>query len=125
MLTTLGYVLKNLGRQKLRTILSSLGVVLGVWLVVVFHAIAAGSLSTTQAMLKGVYQGIRGLVWRLVEQYAERYGAYPTVIATGGDAPLLFDGDQLIDRIVPELTLRGIATTARLALSADDADLPR
>ena len=75
--------------------------------------------STAQAMLKGVFHGIRGTVWRLVEQYAERYGAYPQVIATGGDADLLFKHDELIDSIVPDLTLRGIAVTARHALSAD------
>ncbi len=75
--------------------------------------------STAQAMLKGVFHGIRGMVWQLVEQYAERYGAYPQVIATGGDADLLFKDDELIDSIVPDLTLRGIAVTARHALSAD------
>jgi len=69
--------------------------------------------NTRDAMLQGVFHGIRGLVWRLVERYAERYGAYPTVIATGGDAELLFDQDELIDRTVPELTLMGIAVSVR------------
>lgn len=75
--------------------------------------------STTQAMLQGVYHGIRGMIWRLVEQYAERYGAYPMVIATGGDAKLLFDNDELIDRIVPDLTLMGIEAAVRQALTTD------
>jgi len=78
--------------------------------------------STAEAMLHGVFHGIRGAVQRLAETYAERYGAYPLVIATGGDAPMLFEGDELIDRIVPGLTLMGIAASARHALSADDAD---
>jgi type III pantothenate kinase len=78
--------------------------------------------STSQAMLNGVFHGIRGMVWKLVEQYAERYGAFPMVIATGGDAPLLFERDELIDRIVPDLTLLGIAAAARYALAGDDAD---
>jgi len=51
MLTLVGYVLKNLGRQKLRTVLSVFGVMLGVWLVVIFTAISAGALRTQQAML--------------------------------------------------------------------------
>jgi len=51
MLTLLGYVFKNLGRQKLRTALAALGVTLGVWLVVVFSAVSAGALQTAQAML--------------------------------------------------------------------------
>ncbi|MEM7230237.1 MAG: type III pantothenate kinase [Planctomycetota bacterium] len=75
--------------------------------------------STGQAMLRGVYDGIRGMVWRLVEQYAQHYGAYPTVIATGGDADTLFANDELIDRIVPDLTLHGIAAAARHALAGD------
>ncbi len=75
--------------------------------------------STAQAMLKGVYQGIRGMVARLIEQYAEDYGAFPKVIATGGDAKLLFENDDLIDAIVPDLTLLGMAITARHALAAD------
>jgi type III pantothenate kinase len=49
--------------------------------------------NTAEAMLQGVTQGIRGLVWRLVEQYAEAFGAYPMVIATGGDAEELFSDD--------------------------------
>lgn len=80
--------------------------------------------NTAQAMLQGVYHGIRGMVRQLTEQYAEQYGAYPLVIATGGDAQHLFGNDELIDRIVPELTLLGINVAARYALSGDDADAP-
>lgn len=69
--------------------------------------------NTRQAMLQGVVHGIRGLVWKLVERYAEQYGAYPTVLATGGDAELLFAEDELVDRVVPELTLMGIAVSVR------------
>ena len=76
--------------------------------------------NTAQAMLHGVYDGIRGLVWRLVEKYSERYGAFPMVIATGGDAEALFGDDELVNRIVPELTLRGIAVAARHALTEDE-----
>lgn len=82
--------------------------------------------NTAEAMLRGVYHGIRGMVWKLTEQYAERYGAYPTIIVTGGDAEALFEGDELIDRIAPDLTLLGIEVAARHALSGnvdEDADL--
>lgn len=75
--------------------------------------------STTQAMLKGVYHGLRGAVQRFVELYAAAHGAFPRVIATGGDAPLLFEGEELIDAIVPDLTLFGIAAAARHALAGD------
>jgi len=51
MLTLFGYVLKNLGRQKLRTALAASGVMLGVWLVVVFSAISSGVTQTAESML--------------------------------------------------------------------------
>jgi type III pantothenate kinase len=78
--------------------------------------------NTSEAMLRGVYEGVRGLVWKLVERYAEAYGAYPLVIATGGDAEDLFGQDELVNRIVPDLTLQGMAVAARHALAADDSD---
>lgn len=73
--------------------------------------------STSQAMQQGVYFGMRGLVWKLVERYAEAYGAFPQVVATGGDAEILFKDDELINNIVPDLALLGIAETVRVAVS--------
>lgn len=90
-----------------------------------FHAPDAAEAfgrNTAQAMYHGVFHGIRGMVQRLTEQYAEAYGAYPLVVATGGDAPTLFEGEPLVDRIVPDLTLLGIAVAARYALS--DGETP-
>lgn len=69
--------------------------------------------STGEAMLSGVFHGLRGAVRELAEKYAETYGAYPQVIATGGDADLLFEGYELVEAIVPTLTLRGLAVTRR------------
>jgi type III pantothenate kinase len=77
--------------------------------------------NTAQAMYQGVFHGIRGMVQRLVEQYAQAYGAFPMVIATGGDAQALFEKDELVDRIVPDLTLLGIAAAAKHALSDEDS----
>ena len=77
---------------------------------------------TAQAMALGVAGAIRGLVHYLIDRYAEAYGAYPRVVATGGDAALLFDGDDLIEHIVPDLTLVGMVAAAEAleALSDDD-----
>lgn len=75
--------------------------------------------NTVEAMRSGVYHGLRGLVKELLEQYAEAAGAYPMVVATGGDAALLFEGDELIDRIAPHLTLLGMAITLKKAVEAE------
>jgi len=73
--------------------------------------------TTPDAMLHGVYFGVRGMVRTLVERYAERFGAYPHVIATGGDAALFFEDDDFVEVIVPDLTLRGIALTTVAAVA--------
>jgi type III pantothenate kinase len=65
--------------------------------------------STEQAILQGVYHGIRGGVKEMVEQYAVKLGNWPDIIATGGDAAALFAGWELIHAISPDLTLYGIA----------------
>ena len=65
--------------------------------------------STEQAILLGVYHGIRGMVKELVENYATELGRWPDVIATGGDAQALFADWELIHAVAPDLTLYGIA----------------
>jgi type III pantothenate kinase len=65
--------------------------------------------STTEAMRRGVYDAIRGLVKEFAEGYATRLGQWPEVIATGGDAKALFEDWELIHAISPDLTLYGIA----------------
>lgn len=77
---------------------------------------------TTQAMLHGVYYGVRGAVRHLAERYAEAYEAYPPIIVTGGDAPIIFDADELIDRIIPDLTLWGIEAACRKGMLSDALD---
>ena len=75
--------------------------------------------NTTQAMLVGVFHGLRGAVRNIVEQYAVATGMYPAVIATGGDASLLFEGDEFIERVIPELTLMGISASLRQLAQAE------
>jgi type III pantothenate kinase len=76
-------------------------------------------LDTRHAMLLGATNAVRGLVRETIEQFASAYGAYPQIIATGGDAGALFDGDDLIEHIVPDLQLFGIAD-AFAAASRDE-----
>lgn len=78
--------------------------------------------NTVEAVRSGLFHGLRGAVRELVEGFAEMTGIYPVVVATGGDADMLFRDYPLIERIVPDLTLQGIAVTTRAALSGDDAE---
>jgi type III pantothenate kinase len=65
--------------------------------------------STGEAIHLGVYHGIRGMVKELVESYATDLGNWPDVIATGGDAKVLFENWELVHAVAPDLTLYGIA----------------
>ena len=67
--------------------------------------------NTVDAIRCGVFYGLRGMVRELTERYAELAGVYPMIIATGGDAELLFSGYELVDRVVPDLTLLGMKLT--------------
>ena len=72
--------------------------------------------NTERAMLHGSVYSARGLVRLMTERFAEAYEAYPLIVATGGDAQLLFADDELVDRIVPDLVLRGIALACERTL---------
>lgn len=77
--------------------------------------------TTKKAMALGAASSARGLARLLIDRYAEYYEAYPAVIATGGDAALLFEDDPLVERIVPDLQLVGmLAAVERLAAAEED-----
>jgi type III pantothenate kinase len=65
--------------------------------------------STKEAIRQGVFNGLRGMVKEVVENYATELGSWPELIATGGDATKLFDGWELVHAISPDLTLYGAA----------------
>ena len=77
--------------------------------------------NTTQAMLTGAFYGIRGIVRSVTEAYAQHTGAYPTVVATGGDAQVIFRDDEFVNRVIPDLGLQGIAVTLRKQLEDDES----
>jgi type III pantothenate kinase len=77
--------------------------------------------NTREAILQGVYHGIRGMVKELVENFATDLGRWPEIIAAGGDAQLLFGGWELIHAISPDLTLYGIALAYAEHHIKDDA----
>jgi len=71
--------------------------------------------NTVDAMRRGVHGAVTGGVWKLVERYALAYGGFPLVVATGGDAPTLFQDDELVSRVVPDLVLKGMALAWKTA----------
>ena len=79
---------------------------------------------TDEAMMLGVSAAVRGAVRLLAERYAEYYGAYPVIIATGGDLGVL-EGDELVESLVPDLQLLGIhAACNRAVRESDEAEHP-
>ncbi len=67
---------------------------------------------TRQAIVGGLIFGARGALRELVEAYATELGHWPVVILTGGDAKLICSdvgASGLVQAIVPDLVLRGVA----------------
>ncbi|MDX9910823.1 MAG: type III pantothenate kinase [Phycisphaerales bacterium] len=75
--------------------------------------------NTREAMTLGVNMAARGLVRALLDRYAEYYGAYPRVVATGGDAEALFQEEELVELIVPDLQLVGVQIAHEVAMGGD------
>lgn len=75
---------------------------------------------TKHAMLLGVRTAAQGLVRLVVERYAEAYDAYPQIIATGGDAAALFENDEVVEHVVPDLQLMGVYEACKRNLGDGD-----
>lgn len=75
---------------------------------------------TVPAMQSGVYWGYVGLIDGICSRIEAECEQKMTVIATGGLASLFADGAESIDRVDPELTLRGL-----LEIYRRNADLRR
>jgi len=77
--------------------------------------------STDDAIRSGVIFGIAGGLREIVERYATELGAWPELIATGGQAELIHEQSNIIDRVVPDLCIRGIALAFRKHFSPLEA----
>jgi len=68
--------------------------------------------NTVEALQSGTIFGfagqVDGLVDRIIAELEESYGTTPTVIATGGLAPLIFGVAETLDHHVPDLTSIGL-----------------
>lgn len=64
--------------------------------------------STITAMQSGLYYGYVGLVDGVLERIIREMGERPTVVATGGLAPLIATGSKFIEKVDDTLTLLGL-----------------
>lgn len=64
--------------------------------------------STLEAMNIGAIAGFRGLIREILTGIEEELGCSPRIVATGGDAELLFRGIKRIEVVDQSLTLEGI-----------------
>src|SRR5437867_10615322 len=64
--------------------------------------------STVGAMQSGLYHGYVGLVDGILRKMISEMGGAPRVIATGGLAPLIATGSELIELVDDTLTLEGL-----------------
>jgi type III pantothenate kinase len=64
--------------------------------------------STVAAMQSGLYNGYVGLVDGVLRKMVNELGGTPRVIATGGLAPLIATGSELIELVDDTLTLEGL-----------------
>jgi type III pantothenate kinase len=70
--------------------------------------------ATVPAMQSGVYWGYVSLIEGLVTRIAAEIGRKPTVIVTGGLAPLFVDATPAIDHLDLHLTVRGLMAVWQL-----------
>jgi type III pantothenate kinase len=68
---------------------------------------------TITAMKSGTYWGYISMIEGLCQRIRDEHGEAMTVVATGGLAPLFAGGTTVIERVVPDLTMRGFVAIAR------------
>ncbi len=73
-------------------------------------AIGTGTLA---AMQSGIFWGYVGLIEGLVARIQSEWGKPMTVIATGGLAPLFFGATDALEKLDPDLTMRGLVEIHR------------
>lgn len=78
-------------------------------------------IDTVSAMQSGIYWGYIGLIEGMVKRISGELGQKPFVLATGGLAGLFADDAACIDKIDPDLTLRGLLYLHRKAMISGKA----
>jgi type III pantothenate kinase len=75
--------------------------------------------STVGSIQSGLYYGYVGLVDGILGRMREELGARARVIATGGLAPLIATGSQMIEAVDDTLTLEGLRLVHERAVTGD------
>ena len=78
--------------------------------------------NTREAIIGGLVHGARGAMRWIVESYATELGVWPLVISTGGDAELIGLDEGVVQAVVPELCLLGVAMAFYKSLPPVDED---
>lgn len=73
--------------------------------------------NTEEAIKSGVYWGTIGMVRHVIDLMSDEMNCQPTVIATGGNAPLLAQEIPIITTVLPYLTLEGIHLAYKIHLA--------
>ncbi|KPA14628.1 type III pantothenate kinase [Candidatus Magnetomorum sp. HK-1] len=68
---------------------------------------------TAESIQSGIIFGYAGLVDGIVKRISLEMGGKPTIIATGGLAPLMADISEYIEHVESDLTLEGLRLIAR------------
>jgi type III pantothenate kinase len=68
---------------------------------------------TLSAMQSGIYWGYISLIEGLVARIKAERGGAMAVIVTGGLAPLFFGASDILERLEPEITMRGLVEIYR------------
>ncbi|MFQ5501496.1 MAG: type III pantothenate kinase [Phycisphaerae bacterium] len=69
--------------------------------------------TTEEAIRTGVLIGVAGALREITERYATELRVWPDVVATGGNVELIAQHTDIIDRLVPDLCLLGVALAYR------------
>lgn len=78
--------------------------------------------NTREAIIGGLVYGARGAMRELTEAYATHLGQWPPLLVTGGDGELVGQDYDIVQAVVPELCLMGVALAYRLAFEPPSAE---
>ncbi len=70
--------------------------------------------NTVHSIQAGMYFGYQGLIKEIVKRMKDELGGSAQAIATGGQSTIFSSGEQIFDKIDPDLTLAGLQIIAEL-----------